>query len=170
MLEDKNRDFLISIVLAIVGFYIVFEGIGIYRNGADAPYNITQFSLSPAFLPIILGIILIFLSVLLLIKTLLADGGLYIGLKNQKNKMMQWTAALSTNQDVKSMFVGIVFMGLYIFVLLSFFPFWLSSIIFMIGLLLFLRAAKVWKIILISLLCVFGVILFFQGIFSAPLP
>lgn len=68
------------------------------------------------------------------------------------------------------MAIGVLIMALYTFVLLSFLPFWLSSLIFMIILMLYLKAESPVKILVISGGAVALIVLLFQVLFRVPLP
>ena len=68
-MAKKLKDFVFSIVLILVGSYVIIEGMNIFHKAAEKPYRITKFTLSPGFLPVLLGIALVFTSVLLLISS-----------------------------------------------------------------------------------------------------
>ncbi|NBK25882.1 MAG: hypothetical protein EOM68_28190, partial [Spirochaetia bacterium] len=72
--------------------------------------------------------------------------------------------------DIRLMVIGMLIMGLYAYFLIGLLPYWLSSVLFLIALMAFLRAAKLWKIILISILSVGLVIVLFQVVFNVSLP
>jgi hypothetical protein len=74
------------------------------------------------------------------------------------------------NQDVKTMFFGILILGFYTFVLMAILPFWIASIIFLAVMMMYLKATKIWKILLISALSIGAVVLLFQVGFNAALP
>jgi hypothetical protein len=169
-MEKKTKDFVFSFVLIALGIYVVCEGYSIYRYAADAPYLITDFTVSPAFLPIVLGYALLFCSVLLLLQSLKTDLGFKGTLVHHFQDLKRWFLPAIKNPDTISMAIGLVIMGIYTFILLGRLPFWASSLAFMIALMAFLRADKWWKNIIVSVVAVGFVILLFQVAFKAALP
>jgi hypothetical protein len=170
MLESKNKDFIFSLVLGALGVYVVYEGFGVYWNAARPPFNITTFNISPGFLPVLLGFVLIFLSIILFVQSLRGAGGAAKALKNQGRDISKWMRGLSKNRDILNMAAGTLIMGIYVFFMIKNLPYWAASVIFIFGLLLFLRAGKIWTILLIALVSTGCVILFFQIIFRTSLP
>jgi hypothetical protein len=61
-------------------------------------------------------------------------------------------------------------MFIYSYFLVGWLPYWAASLIFLVALMLFLRAAKWWKVIIISLAAVGLIVLLFQVCFNAALP
>jgi hypothetical protein len=170
MLESKNKDFLVSLALFVLGIYVICESAGIYKYAAKAPFNIKTLNISPGFLPLVLGAALAVLSLILLFKTIAGQKGLVASLKEQGKDLAQWFKELPKNKDFINMALGIIIMGIYSILLLKPLHFWLSSLIFLFGLMVFLHVDKIWKIGLISLGSVGAVILLFQVIFRASLP
>ena len=58
-MESKTKEMVFSFALVITGIYVAIEGFRIYLRAASAPYFITTFSISPGFIPFIIGIALI---------------------------------------------------------------------------------------------------------------
>lgn len=158
MKDNKHYDFLSSVVLIIIGVYIIASGVGIYHK-AKEPLHV-----SPGLFPIILGCALILCSILLLISSL-KDGGV----KQRIEEIKGWAGHTFKEKATISMIVGTVIMGIYSFVLLSILPFWLGSLIFMIFLFIYLNAASVIKILILSGGSVLAIILLFQVLFRVPL-
>ena len=73
-MESKTKEMVFSFALIITGIYVAIEGYRIYLRAASAPYFITDFSVSPGFIPVILGIALLLFSVLYLFSCLKAEG------------------------------------------------------------------------------------------------
>lgn len=65
----KLKDFVFSIILILLGSYVIIEGMNIYHKAAQKPYKVTQFTVSPGFLPVLLGIALTFTALILLISS-----------------------------------------------------------------------------------------------------
>ncbi|MDL2229098.1 tripartite tricarboxylate transporter TctB family protein [Treponema sp. OttesenSCG-928-L16] len=169
MMESKSKDFIFSIFLAALGGYVIYEGMKIYRYAANPPFKITNFSISPAFLPVVLGAVLIFLSILLFFQSL-KGSAFSVSIKERGRELRDWIKTVPQNRDIFYMGAGMAIMGIYIFILMKFLPFWISSIIYLAGLLIFLRVGKIWKILIITGASVGGVVLLFQVIFRASLP
>lgn len=164
-MEMKQKDFNISLVLMALGLYTTIEGIRMYRKAARPPYNIEQFSISPGFLPTILGALLLILSIALFINSIKG-----CGFRSQVSSLYVWSKQAIHNTDIRLMGIGMLIMGLYAYLLIGLLPYWISSILFLIALMMFLRATKLWKIILISILSVGLVIVLFQVVFNVSLP
>ena len=167
-MEKKLKDFIFSIILIVVGTYVVCEGLHIYRTAAKRPYNITVFTVSPGFLPFILGIALIFTSVLLLVSSFKGEK-FKEALSARKTEFKNWTET-AFNKDVLNMGIGAVIMFIHSFFLVEFLPFWAASLIFLIVMYLFLKIGKVWKAIALAVLIVGLIILLFKYGFGAALP
>ena len=65
----KLKDFVFSIILILLGSYVIIEGMNIYHKAAQKPYKVTQFTVSPGFMPVLLGIALTITALLLLISS-----------------------------------------------------------------------------------------------------
>ncbi len=164
-MEMKQKDFNISLVLVGLGLYATIEGIRMYIKAAKPPYNIEQFSISPGFLPTVLGALLLLLSITLFLKSIRG-----CGLHFQFSSLLSWCKQAVFDTDIRLMVVGMLIMGLYAYLLIGLLPYWLSSVIFLIALMVFLRATSLWKILLISILSVGLVIVLFQVVFNVSLP
>lgn len=164
-MEMKQKDFNISLVLVGLGLYTTIEGVRMYRKAARPPYNIEQFSISPGFIPTVLGAMLLILSIVLLAKSIKGTG-----FRTQLSDLLAWSKQAIHDTDIRLMVIGMVIMAVYSFFLIGLLPYWLSSVLYLIALMAFLRATKVWKIILISFFAVGLVIVLFQVVFNVSLP
>jgi uncharacterized membrane protein len=172
MLQPRNKDFVFSAALIALGVYVVYEGFAIYQRAAAPPFKIEAMSVSPGLLPIILGIALVVLSVLLLMKSLAAEkgGGRGAALGEQLATLAAWFPTLFRNQDFINMAAGVAIMAVYVFGLVKNLPYWAASLLFLLGVFFFLRVGRWWKMVVISLASVGGVLLLFQVVFRAALP
>lgn len=170
MLPPKNRDFVFSAALIALGIYATHEGYAIYQRAAAPPFKIVAMSVSPGLLPIILGIVLVVLNVLLLVKSLVPENGGGLALGEQLSALAAWFPTLFRDRDFISMSVGVSIMAVYVFGLVKNLPYWAASLIFVLAMLFFLRAGPWWKVTVISLASVGGVLLLFQVVFRAALP
>lgn len=153
--------FFSSVVLLLVTVFVLQQSADMYAD-AGVPLNV-----SPALMPLFLGCSLLICAVILLRRTLrgqkIADLFAAIG-----NEIKRWFE--SDQSDWKRVLGGIFLLGAYSFFLIPIFEFWLSTSIFMISIFLFLRAASLWEIGVITAGTVGGIILLFQQIFKVNLP
>ena len=167
-MTKKLKDFIFSLVLILLGAYVIVEGMNIYHKAMDKPYKITQFTVSPGFLPVLLGIALVVTAVLLLISSFQGEA-FGAALVNRKTEFSEWTKK-AFNADLLNMTIGCVMMFLYTFFLVQLMPFWLASIIFLVAMFLFLRIGKAWKAVVLAVLVVAAIVLLFKYGFGAALP
>lgn len=157
--NKKMKDFLSSIVIFFVALFVIAESHNIYVKAGKVFY------LSPALIPMMLGVMLLLLS-LVLLGSSLKDGG--IAARNAEIK--EFLKAVKEDPNSVRMLVGVVLMALYTFVLMEFLPFWLATFLFMLILMYFLEAGSLVKIIGISVVITALVIFLFQICFRVPLP
>lgn len=154
-------NFFSAIMLVIVSLFVLQQSFEIYIDAA-VPAKV-----SPALLPAFLGCCVLICAAVILLKTL----------KGQKtadiiavivSEVKGWFG--SAESDWQRVLGGLALLGSYIFLLIPIFEFWLSTSIFLILTYSFLRAAAWWKIGIITIGAVGGIILLFQQIFSVKLP
>ncbi len=155
----KMKDFLSSIVLLALSFFVLFESWRIYQKAGKLLY------LSPALIPLMLGGILLLLSLVLLLESL-KDGGAGARVEEMKAVFRD----LKKDPNSFRMLVGVVLMGVYTFVLLGLLPFWLATFLFMLLLMYFLEAGSLVQIVSVSVLVTALIIILFQVCFRVPLP
>jgi hypothetical protein len=159
MESKKHFDFLASFVLMILGAYVIITGYDIYRDAQELFY------VSPGFFPIMLGILLVFCSVLLLVSSLKNGGA-----KARFAELRLWWAGSVRAKDTFVTLGGVLIMFVYTFLLLRFMPFWLASLIFLVAIMFYLRTTKALRILIISALTMGAIVVFFQVGFGIPLP
>ena len=167
-MTKKLKDFVFSIILILLGVYVIVEGINIYHKADQKPYKVTQFTVSPGFMPVLLGIALTVTALLLLISSFKGEK-FGEALANRKTELITWSKT-AFNADVLNMTIGCVLMFIYTFFLVQWLPFWLASIIFLIAMFLFLRIGKVWKAVVLAVLVVALIVLLFKYGFGAAMP
>jgi hypothetical protein len=159
-MENKTHfDFIASIVLVLLGIYVIIAGYGIVIDAKE------PFQVSPGLFPVMLGYILVFCSLLLFL-----DSTRGRGLKLTVEEARDWWKETTRSRNIRVTLTGILIMFVYTFILLPLLPFWLSSLVFMAVLMFFLHAAAPFKIILISACTVAAVVVFFEVCFGVPLP
>ena len=167
-MTKKLKDFLFSIILILVGSYVIIEGMNIYHKAAEKPYKITQFTVSPGFLPVLLGIALVLTSVILLIQSFKGEK-LSEALVNRKTEFCEWIKT-AFSENFFRMVIGCVMMFIYTFFLMEWLPFWAASVIFLLAMFLFLKVGKPWQAVILSVLVVAVIVLLFKYGFGAALP
>ena len=170
-MESKTKEMVFSFALIITGIYVAIEGYRIYLRAASAPYFITDFSVSPGFIPVILGIALLLFSVLYLFSCLKAEGkSRGEVLKMRWSEFAAWMNANSRNKDIAFTIGAVIIMGIYTFVLMEVLSFWVASMIFLAALFFYLRSGKWWKNLIVAVVGVIAIVIVFQYCFNAALP
>ena len=167
-MAKKLKDFIFSIILILLGSYVIIEGMNIYHKAAEKPYKITQFSVSPGFLPVLLGIALVITSVILLVQSFRGEK-FSEALSCRKTEFTEW-AKSAFDSNVLNMAIGVVMMFFYTFFLMEWLPFWAASVIFLVAMFLFLRIGKAWKAVVLAVLVVALIVVLFKYGFGAALP
>jgi hypothetical protein len=147
--------------LAAIDRVLVQQSLSIHHDAQ------VSWPVSPALLPVFLGGCLLLCSLILLFRS-------WVG---QRLPELVFSVAAhirswfgSADSDWQRIVGGIVLLGVYIFVLIPVFEFWLSASLFLLSIFLFLRAAAPWKIVLVTIGSVGGIILLFANIFNVMLP
>lgn len=169
-MDTKSKDTVFSVILIALGAYVLWEGTGMVARASRPPFNITHFRISPGMLPVMLGGALIFFSLLLLIGSLRGQSRpLQILAARLKSAAASFRCALG-EADMQSMIVSVIIMAVYTFIILGRVPFWLGSVAFLVGLMLFLRAGRLWVIVAASGASVALIIVLFENFFKTILP
>jgi len=159
MQTKKLFDFMASCVMIVLGIYVFVAGVGINKDVGGVYYD------APGFLPVMLGIALTGCSLLLLVASL-KDGGLGARMVELK----AWGRGRLHSKDAAISLIGMGIMFVYSFVLFRLVPFWLSSFIFLVGIMAYLKATRLLKGLLISACTVAVIVVFFQVGFRVQLP
>lgn len=170
-MESKTKEMIFSLVLMVFGVYVAIEGYMIFLRAASAPYFITEFTVSPGFVPVILGVALVFFSILHFISCIKEEGkksGEVI--KEHFAEAAAWVKANKRNVDIAFTVGAVIIMGIYTYVLMELLPFWAATLIFLLAIFFYLRTDKWWKNILVAVLGVIAIVLVFQYCFNAALP
>ena len=164
-MERKDHlDFVTAIIVGAIGIYSFADSFAINTQYYARPQH-SDYLTSPALMPAILGIALILCAVILMLRTLRrAPIGAILP------ELRQSVISFVKSDLVHRTVIGLLVMGAYVFFLLKNLPFLVASLIFLIVIMLLLRSAKLWKILLISVVTVFAVVLLFQGVFHVRLP
>ena len=155
----KHLDFITSIVLMLVCIVYSVMAYGYYVKSKSPFYA------SPGFMPIIIAVSLFLLSLSLMLQSL-KNSSLKENIRRFLEAIPRGVKSIRFRQSI----IGLAIFWVYIFVLMRFLPFWLSSLILVFSSFLFLKAAKPVKSAIIAILSVGGIVLLFQFIFRVPMP
>ncbi len=159
MNDKKYIDFMGAVALILFSIAVIVGSILLHQDTGEVFY------LSPGLMPFILGVALLFTSILHLADSLKNGGA-----SARTKEVREWFGRVVRDKTCHGMLIGVLIMAAYIYVLLSFLPFWLSSVIFMVVLMMFLKSASPVRILLISVIAVALIVLLFQVMFRVPLP
>lgn len=159
MNEKKHLDFISSVVLILFSFAVILGSISMYQKAGEVLY------LSPALMPLILGIALLGCSVVSFCGSIKE-----YGVSGRIREAVCWFSGIVKEETTKGMLRGTLIMFAYVFVLLKFLPFWISSILFICILMFTMKAEKPVKIGLLAVGSVGLIVLLFQVLFRVPLP
>ena len=154
-----HLDFITGAVLILLSLYVLGESIRMHGEVGGPFYA------SPGMLPTVLGTFLL-ITALLLFKRSIKLNTLLGNIREIKT----WIKESSETQSIKEMLIGMAILAVYVFILAPTFPFWISSLIFLVFCMGALNATSMPKILAISALTVGSIVLLFQVIFHVPLP
>lgn len=162
--NKKHLDFVTSIVLGLLSIYVLLESVNINAQYYQRPQHGDMLT-SPSLTPTILGIALLLCAVLLCVRSLRG-----VGIKQTWADIGESFRAFCSSKLVLFSVIGLLYLGLYVFVLLEILPFAVASLIFLFGLLLMLKATNWWKSGIIAALSVTFIVVLFQVVFHIRLP
>ena len=157
--DMKHLDFITSLVLIGVSIYTVVTSYGYYVRSRKAFY------ISPGFMPVIIAAALFLLAITLMRQSLNGSS-----IKECLIRLREAIPRGLKSLRFRNTVIGLAFFALYIYVLLQYLPFWLASVIILFACFVYLKAAKIVKSAIISILSVAGIVLLFQILFRVPMP
>ena len=158
--DKKFLDFIASLVLMALGGYAL--GYSVFITVKTHSRVIT----SPGFLPGILGGGLMFCSLLLLAGSLKE-----VGLKRTLEQVGQWWSQdILKSRQTWNTVSGMLLMGIYTCIMMSFMPYWLATLVMLLFLFWYLHATSPVKSVLIAVLTVAAIVGVFQYAFHVRLP
>jgi len=172
-MERKHIDFVSAIAMLLLSIYVLFESWSFYTNQRIP----TPFYESPGFFPFILGGALLVCSVVLLIRSVV--GGVFL---QNFTKLKEGTVTFVKSPTALRATLGILWMGVYIFILLPVLSFLVGTMLFLIVMITALSipsfagadkrkiGISVAKIVAISAVAVFATYGVFGLLFRVPLP
>ena len=157
--DKKYLDFLVSLILIVLGVFVLAYSIFITIETG------TAFIVSPGFLPGLLGGALILSAILLLAESLRATG-----LKTTLAQLKDWWHETLHSKQTRNTVLGMLIMFVYTCVLMAFLPYWLATLIMLLFLFFYLRSTKPVRAVLIAVLTVALIVGVFQYAFHVRLP
>ncbi len=157
-------DLIAGIVIFAVSIYVMIKSITFWHEDF-----VDVFYYSAGLTPMIIGVCLFIFSAIYIRRTL-KEHSLKECLLDIKNFSIEFVKS----KNVHKALVGLVIFWIYIFLMLGKLPFWLATFITLSALLLFINWKKsvkqILKLLLISGVSTFMIILIFQIIFKVPMP
>ena len=157
--DMKHLDFITSLVIMAIAAYTAVSAYGFYIKSRK------EFYASPGFLPGIIAAALFLLALNLLVQSLSKSS-----VRENLSRLVEALPRGLRSVRFKNTIIGLAIFAVYIYVLLRFLPFWLSSIILLFACFVYLKAAKIIKSAVIAVLSAVGIVLLFQVIFRVPMP
>lgn len=160
LMDDKKYlDFLVSLILIVLGVFVLAYSIFITIETG------TAFTVSPGFMPGLLGGALILSAILLLAESLRATG-----LKTTLAQLKDWWHETLHSKQTRNTVLGMLIMFVYTCVLMAFLPYWLATLIMLLFLFFYLHSTKPVRAVLIAVLTVALIVGVFQYAFHVRLP
>ncbi|MDR1709093.1 MAG: tripartite tricarboxylate transporter TctB family protein [Candidatus Accumulibacter sp.] len=179
-MEDRHKDTVFGVILFVFGAWVTAESVRMIGQAAGPPLRIKQLSVSPGLLPLVLGLILMFLAVLLAASSLKGVENPGRALAGRLKGAVLASRAAFGDRDFRSMLAGLVMMFAYCYLFVGNVPFWGGAFIFLLVIMSFLRQADRTKpparaadfglFALVSAAVVGIVVLLFENIFGTVLP
>ena len=158
--DMKHLDFVTSLVILGVSIFVLHYSQGLFQRSPRE-----EFYATPGFMPTIIAVALFLLGLKLLSQSLSKTS-----LKEIFGRLAEATPRGLKSARFRNTVIGLLIFGVYIFVLLRNLPFWLSSILVLLGCFMYLKAAKPLKSAIIAIASAVGIVLLFQEVFRVPLP
>jgi len=156
MKNIRNNDTVIGSIILLIGIYIFIESIRLLEVG--------EYYDSPGLLPAIISSIIILSSIVMI----------WNGIKKEKTKININLAGSSNNSEKKPLFTYRIFVIIFIIALyiivLDYFGFLFSSILFLFVLMYYLKSTTILKIITFSVIVPILIQYVFKNIFNQIIP
>lgn len=158
IMKDGSKfsgDFLLGLILTAFSIFVIVESAHMPQRGTLGIF------MSPGFVPLITGSILLFLSLLFTISAFLKGGYRNLG---------QWFLNNIAGEENKRFLVILSLMGFYAIGLVGHIPFIGATLIFHFLIFWYLKVGGMVKIVAYSLLVTFLVAFLLPTLFNMPLP
>jgi hypothetical protein len=159
MEDRKYIDFISAVMTGLLSIYVIIDSIRMYLDAGEKMYY------SPAFLPLILGVGLLICAGILMSRSLKG-----VGTSATLAQVKESAVRVVRSETVKKALIGLCIMGAYVFVLLPMLGFIISTLIFIVTMMMFMKVGSLIKIVLIAVIIVGAVYVTFQMAFGVLLP
>lgn len=154
----RSADILTGIIFIIVGLLVAKFSIDLMMTNTDP-----RFYASAGFVPLVFAILFIIISISIIVNAVKEGGTLKLF------SMTNTINALKSKEGINTIYIlGII--ALYIFVLMNFLPYFLSTFIFLVLFIQRFYQKSIVKIVIISLVAVVIVTYLFGTVAQIPLP
>jgi hypothetical protein len=157
--KQTHFDFITSVCLMGLSLAVIFDSFQMAKDVGGFLYA------SPGMMPMVLAILLLFTSILLMKRSIQANG-----VNKNISDFVEWFQIFRKSKPAQEMLTGGLILALYTFILAPRLPFWISTSIFMIFIMGILNATAVWKNIVITAVVVMSIYVVFRMVFHVPLP
>jgi hypothetical protein len=156
MKNIRNNDIVTGLVVLLIGIYIFIESIRLLEVG--------EYYDSPGLLPVIISSIIILSSIVML----------WNGINKEKIKINANLTGSANNIEKKPLFTHRIFVIIFIIalyiIILDYFGFLFSSILFLFVLMYYLKSTTILKIIIFSVIVPVLIQYVFKNIFNQIIP
>lgn len=157
--DIKHLDFITALVLMAVCIVVSIVAYGYYIDSKKAFYA------SPGFMPILIAGMLFLMSLSLLLQSLKGSS-----VRKNFRRVVEAIPRGLKSARFKNSIIALGLFAIYIYGMLRFIPFWLSSLILLFVSFVYLKASKLVLCAVIAILSVGGIVLLFQVAFHVPMP
>lgn len=145
----------------LLGLFVTAFALFVIIESARMPNRADIFVMDPGFVPLITGIVLLGLGLILDIRALKAGGAGQVG---------ALLRMISTDEESRRFLWILGFIAVYIVGLTGRVPFILATLLFMLGIFIYLKIGPWWKIGLFTVICTALVSVILPELFGMPLP
>ena len=159
----RKADIVFGILLIIVSAFFLFQSLTMPIEGLKAKNRAEISYTAPGLVPAVVCTILIILGIILIIQTLREGTRLK---KEDFSAVIRWC----TSKQSRNMWAVIGIFFIYIFIMIGRLPYIASTFIFLAGFMFYFKAAKLWKILVISAAATAVIAYSFGEFMMIPLP
>ena len=152
---DKAGELMLGVCVSFFALFVIVESVRMPRRGH------LGIMMSPGFVPLFTGIVLLFLSFVINVRALRAGGHKYIG---------SLCKSIRDDEELRRFLWILGFMVLYIVGLIGVVPFLAATLIYHVLIFYYLRIGGPLKIVIYTLIAAGLVAVFLPRVFDMPVP
>ena len=153
--SDITGEFLLGLLLISFSIFVIVEAVRMPQRGMEG------FLMSPGFVPLLTGSVLLFLSIIFTLSTIQKD---------EFRQLKNWLRESVVDYESRKCLVIMALMGFYVIGLLDRIPFVVATLIFHILIFSYLKVGDPKKIVFYALFAAFFIGFFLPWLFEMPLP